>query len=327
MVSSSRRREAIGTGSVLSDARVLLAGWRGQAEDILSRVDERAGGSVSVIRLAIERFSAARGPQAAASLSYYAFLSLFPLLVFVLLAAGSLLGREQVYGQVVQGLGQVLPAPFGQEVVGRTIEQILTRTSSLPLLAAIGLLWAGTGYFTALVFNIDLAWPETRTLNPVRRRLYGLLMVGILMILLVASLILNLSFDLLSRLEPLRPAARAVFERAVWPAATRILPEVVAFFLLFGLYWAVPKAEVRWKAAVGGSLAAVLSWRLVTWGFTRLVANGLTRYDVVYGSLGAVVGLLFWMYLSSWIVLLGAHLTAAIDCGVPRRTHGSVSNP
>jgi membrane protein len=296
----------------------LLVDLRARAEAFFARADLRAGGSLSVLRSAIERFSAVRGPQAAAGLSYYAFFSLFPLLLFILLAAGSILGREQVHDQLLEVLGALLPVPFGQEVVGRTIEQVLPRNGSLQVLAALGLLWSGAGFFTALVFNIDLAWPEVEAANPLRRRFYGLLMVVILIVLLLASLALNLFLDVLLRLEPILPAGRAVFERALWPTVTRILPEVAAFLLLFGLYWAVPKGKVWWQAAGWGALGAALSWRLVSWGFSWLVARGLTRYETVYGSLGAVVGLLFWMYLSSWIVLLGAHLTSAIDQKSPR---------
>jgi membrane protein len=218
-------------------------------------------------------------------------------------------------------LGQVLPDPFGQEVVSSTIEYVLPRSGSLQLLAALGLLWSGTGFFTALVFNIDLAWPEVKAANPVRRRLYGLLMVGILTLLLLASLSVNLGLEVLWRLEPLLPVGRELFQKALWPTVTRILIEIAAFLVLFGLYWAVPKVKVRWEAAVWGALVAALIWRLLSWGFSWLVTAGLTRYETVYGPLGAVVGLLFWLYLSSWIVLLGAHLTSAIDREAQRRGH------
>jgi membrane protein len=291
---------------------------RARLEALFARADEHTGGSISVLRLAVARFGAVRGSQAAAGLSYYAFFSLFPLLLFILLAAGRLLDRVKVYDELFRVLGQVLPDPFGQEVVGRTIEYVLPRAGSLQLLAALGLLWSGTGFFSALVFNIDLAWPEVEAANPVRRRLYGLLMVGILILLLLTSLSLNLVLEVLWRVEPLLPVGRALFEKALWPTVTRVLIEIAAILVLFGLYWAVPKVKVRWEAAVWGALVAALTWRLLSWGFSWLVAAGLTRYETVYGPLGAVVGLLFWLYLSSWIVLFGAHLTSAIDRGAQR---------
>jgi membrane protein len=274
---------------------------------------------LAVLRLAIERFAAADGAQAAASLSYYAFFSLFPLLLFILMAAGLLIGRQSVHDQLLRALEGVLPTPFARDLVSRTIDQVALRSGSLQLLAALGLVWAGAGFFTALVRNIDLAWPEIQVTSIVRRRLYGLLMVGIVTILLLVSVATNLLLEVLDRTQPFAPVGKALLEHAFLPIASHIVPEVMTVVLLFGLYWSVPKTRVRWQAAVWGALVAAASWRLVSWGFSWLVAGGFTRYEAVYGSLGAVVGLLFWMYLSSWIVLLGAHLTSAIDREIVRR--------
>jgi membrane protein len=259
----------------------------------------------------VERFTAVRGSQAAASLSYYAFFSMFPLLLFILITAGSFMGREKVYDQLVRILGGILPV--GHEVVGHTIEQVLPRAGGLQLVAALSLLWSGTAFFGALVSNMDLAWPGVRAANPLRHRLYGVLIAVVLTLLLLLSLLLNLLIDVLLRLRPALLFLLPLLEQARWPTITKFLATGVALLLLFGLYWAVPKARVRWRAAALGTLVAGLAWYLVSWGFSRLVASGLARYETVYGSLGAVAALLFWMYLTNWIVLVGAHLTAAID--------------
>jgi membrane protein len=297
-----------------------LPKWRARAERTFARSDETLGGIPTVLRSAIERFNAVRGSQAAASLSYYAFFSLFPLALFILIAVGALLGRERAFAQLVEILGRVLPV--GQDVVQRTIEQVLPGTGSLRLVAAVGLLWSATGFFGTLVSNIDLAWPEVKAANLLRQRLYGLLMVGVLTLLLLLSLSLNLFVDVLLRLRSAAPLAGVLLEGARWPTTTRLITTGVALLLLFGLYWGVPKATVRWQAATWGALAAGLAGYLVSYGFSWLVARGIARYETVYGSLGAIVALLFWMYLANWIVLFGAHLTAAVDRCYARRRPG-----
>jgi len=280
---------------------------------------------LTILRSAVERFTAVRGSQAAAGLTYYAFFSLFPLLLFMLIAAGSLLGRKEVYDQLVRLLESVLPV--GQEVIGSTIEQVLPKVGSLQLFAALGLLWAGTSFFGALVFNIDLAWPDVRAANPLRQRLYGLLMAGILTLLLLLALGLNLLIDVLLRLRPELLFLESLLEQKLWPTTTKLLSAGVSLLLLFGLYWGVPKAKVQWRAAAVAAVVAALAWNLVSWGFSRLVAGGITRYETVYGSLGAVVALLFWMYLANWIVLFGAHLTAAVDRRAARLHSTASSSP
>lgn len=266
---------------------------------------------MTVLRTAVERFNGSRGSQAAASLSYYAFFSLFPLLLFILFAAGSIFGEARVYDQLVQIISRALPV--GREVVATTIEQVRQHAAGLQILAVLGLLWSGTGFFTAIVLNIDLAWPDVKVANLLRQRLLALLMVGILLLLILVSLLLNIIAGLRPQGVPLVPALQGRLESFLWPVLTRLLPLLVAFVLFLGLYWGVPKAKVRLQAAARGAFVAALGWQLASWGLSWVISAGLADYQVVYGSLGAVVALLFWMYLSSWILLFGAHLTAAID--------------
>jgi membrane protein len=64
---------------------------------------------------------------------------------------------------------------------------------------------------------------------------------------------------------------------------------------------------------LAGALIASIAWQLATEGFSWYLASGLARYEVIYGSLGGVVALLFWAYLSNMIAIFCAHLTSAID--------------
>jgi membrane protein len=82
--------------------------------------------------------------------------------------------------------------------------------------------------------------------------------------------------------------------------------------MFLALYRWTPSTEVRWKGAIAGALTAALAWELVKGGFTWYLRSGLVRYELVYGSLGTVAALLFWIYISSTITLFGAHLSAAV---------------
>ena len=70
--------------------------------------------------------------------------------------------------------------------------------------------------------------------------------------------------------------------------------------------------RVPWRPALGAALLASVAWELARRGFVWYLGSGWASYDVAYGSLGVVVALLFWIYLSGWIVLFGAHLCAAM---------------
>jgi len=78
------------------------------------------------------------------------------------------------------------------------------------------------------------------------------------------------------------------------------------------LYRWVPNAKVRWSAAFWAALVVALVLEIAANAFAWYLSSGLARYRIVYGSLATVVALLFWIYLSGWIIIFGAHLSAAI---------------
>ncbi|MBN1217784.1 MAG: YihY/virulence factor BrkB family protein [Anaerolineae bacterium] len=74
----------------------------------------------------------------------------------------------------------------------------------------------------------------------------------------------------------------------------------------------MPNAQVSALAAFWGALVATTGWELATTGFIFSLSSGLARYELVYGSLGTIVGLMFWIYLDGLVTLFGAYLTATI---------------
>jgi membrane protein len=87
---------------------------------------------------------------------------------------------------------------------------------------------------------------------------------------------------------------------------------LLLFATLMVLYWWLPSTKVRWKEAAWGAFIGTIGISVVTTGVTWFLESGLNNYNLVYGSLGAIVALLFWIYLLSLIIFSGAHLSAAI---------------
>jgi len=91
------------------------------------------------------------------------------------------------------------------------------------------------------------------------------------------------------------------------------LPYLLRFFIIWLLYVVIPVRRVNGWAAFISALVASLAWRLATSGFAWYLTSGLAKYDLVYGSLGAIIAFLTWIFLSAWILLYGAYLMEAID--------------
>ncbi len=276
---------------------------------IYQRANDLSGGSLGVLRDAFQRFNEARASQAAAAMAYYALFSLFPLLLALVAAWSFVLEREQAFQQVVGFVTEAIP--ISQVLIERNVQRVLELRGTVGVVGLIGLLWSGIGAFDVLANNINRAWTDAEPRNFLERRLVALGMVGTLSALLALSLVSTTVFNLLPQLQvPLRGGV-SIYETALWGALSNFVPWLFTFFLFLALYLWAPNTEVERRAACWGAVVAAVAWEAAANGFAWYLKSGLVRYELVYGSLGAVVALMFWIYWSSWIVLFGAHLSAA----------------
>ena len=147
-------------------------------------------------------------------------------------------------------------------------------------------------------------------------------MVAGLFVLLILSVVSNTVIDILQRVE--ESTGMLADGSIMWEILSRLVPWLIALLLFLSLYRWVPNAEVDWRSAFWGALIAAVGWEVFKNVFVWYLSTELARYEIVYGSLGAVVVLMFWSYLSSWILLFGAHLAAGIALRRKALWRGSV---
>jgi membrane protein len=272
--------------------------------------NERTGGALGILRRAIQSFNDARAAQAAASLAYYAIFSLFPLLLALVAAGSFILESEQVYQTVIETVTEALPN--SEELIKRNVDQVLKLRGPVGLIGLVSLLWSGTGVFAVLAYNINQAWPRAGSRNLLEKRLIALGMVVVLVILLTLSIASTAATSLLPRLDVPLWGGLSVYDTPLWSIVSGAIPWLFTFLLFVSLYRWIPNTEVKWSQAFWGALVATLGWEIATQAFTWYLTSGTARYQLVYGSLGTVVALMFWIYLSSLITLFGAHVSAAL---------------
>ncbi|MFH1278587.1 MAG: YhjD/YihY/BrkB family envelope integrity protein [Candidatus Eisenbacteria bacterium] len=100
---------------------------------------------------------------------------------------------------------------------------------------------------------------------------------------------------------------------------SRLLFSLVFVLGLVVLYWWVPRVRVRWRESLGGAVVASLLIHGATALFILYLDSGLAKYNLVYGSLGALLALMTWTYITSLLILFGAHVGAAIAVESERR--------
>lgn len=281
-----------------------------KGKTIYNWVNKASGGVLGILVYTFRSFGQARAGDAAASIAYYALFSLFPLLIFLIAVGSSVFQSTEIQRQILSFVRETLPA--SESLVAGNIQQVLRLRGAVGVAGTVGLLWAATAVFTALARNINRAWPDTRPRSFLTGRLLALAMVGILTGLLVPSLIFSTVFSLLAQFSVPLWGEVSIYDTFAWHLLTRLIPWLLAFVTFQGLYRWVPRTKVRWSEAFWGALVAASAWEVTKSAFGWFISSGLVRHQLVYGSLGAVVALMLWIYLTSIITLFGAHLSAAI---------------
>lgn len=278
---------------------------------VYSSINQRTSGRLGIFKDAIEQFNEARGAEAAAAMAYYALFSLFPLLLALVAAGSFVLDRQQVFQEVVNLVSNAFPS--SQNLIEENLKQVLELRGAVGIIGLVVVLWSASGAFTILIRNINRAWTRAEPRGFLANRLVAFGMVGVLVLLLVLSILSSVILNILSRFEVPLVNLESLYGTPLWTTFSELVPWLVIFILFLALFRWVPSAEVSWSAAFGGALTTALAWNLVANTFTWIVGSGLVRYRIVYGSLGTVVALLFWIYLSSWVIFFGAHFCAAIS--------------
>jgi membrane protein len=271
-------------------------------------INQSSGGRLNILKKALNTFSKTRASQAAASLAYYAFFSLFPLLL-VLIAGGSyFLNSQQVYQDVTSFVQEAIPV--STQVIDENLQQVLNVRGTVGFVGLLTLLWSASSVFSNLAYNINLAWPGAPRRNFLEKRIVGLGMIAGLS----GLLILSLSLDSITNLIPfLSINSASIPGLSLWRFLSSLGSWLTIFLLFLALYGWVPTENVHWNATLWGALIASIAWKLATAGFSWYLSSGMSSYSLVYGSLGAIVALLFLIFIVSMITLFGAHLSAAID--------------
>lgn len=273
--------------------------------EILGRFNLATGHSIEILQRTIQRINEERAAEAAASMAYYGFFSLFPLLLVAVVVVSTVLENTLSEEQVLDVLLQAFP--FSGKLIEDNIEQVLKARGSVGIIGLVSLAWSALGGFTVLMRNINRTWPNTKVRNFFRMRLMSFAMLAAML----AGLISLFVFNTVTRFLP--QDINEVAEKASSSQGfTQVMISLLLFASLFVLYWWLPRTKVHWKEAAWGALIGSIGISIVTTGLTWFLGSGLSNYNLVYGSLGAIVALLFWIYLLSLILFAGAHLSAAI---------------
>jgi membrane protein len=278
------------------------------------RLDRVLGGRLSLLVRTVLAFDQDGGALMARSIAYYALFAVFPAILALTMIASAVLNSEEVQQTILAVVERHLPIAL--DIVAANIEHLLKTREAVGLIALVGLIWSASGVFSAIFRSVNRAWGIPKSKLVLSEKVYGL----IVMVAVGGLFLLTLSIGPLVSLarswrvpvlgwQPGAPlAAQPGTDRLVSWLAT-LVPALLSVGVFILMYRTMPRARVRWRDVWLGGLIAGLLWEASQQLFFWYLAN-LATYNVIYGSVGAIIAFLLWAYLSAQIFLLGAEFTA-----------------
>ena len=245
----------------------------------------------------------------AAALTYYALMSLFPLLLLAVSLLGVLGEFPSTYNAIVGHLHRVVPAvtlaPL-TAAVKAALKDRGTAAAALALAVATAL-YGGTGYLEAVRRALNVVFEAQHGRSFVRRKLTDVASLFVLLALLVTTLVLVFAAGGVAR-RVLGPEAASVWRIARWPGAFASALLVFSF-----IYYVTPDVRHRaFRWIMPGAFAGVAVWLTASAAFSEYLAN-FKSFNVTYGSFAAAIILLVWLWLTNLALLLGAEINAQIE--------------
>jgi len=258
----------------------------------------------------------------AAAMSYFGLMALFPALLLMFALSNKLAAGSQLLTHAVDVY------PGSSKFLRDTIEAFSDIGVGAVITCIILVFWAGSWVFAVIERALNRIWGATsRTFLHGRALTIG--MVGLVGLLLSASVLVTSIFlalrEVAGRFSPRqieRYTLLASVGSAFWQVLFATLSYLITVALFVLIYRFMPRAEVTLRDTLPGAFLAGLLWEIAKYIFA--LSLHYFHYDQVYGSVGAVVAVLTWSYVSSLILLFGAQLTAVFHYEHPSATdkHG-----
>ena len=243
----------------------------------------------------------------AAAISFYALFSMFPLGLAVISIIGFLIGTDPQNTELAQDIADVLPV--SNELVGTTMEGIVSARAITGIASFIGLIWASSAAFSAVRKGINAAWGVTRPRPFLRERLIDIgLVFGagmLILIILFTTPIIGVVREIVENLSP----GEQIPADNVWDIVSNLVSPLLIFGSILLLYRWMPNTKIKIGYVIRGALVVSIFFIAAQYLFIWYVKT-FPVYNIVYGSVGALMALLAWVYFSALILLFGAQVTS-----------------
>ena len=276
-----------------------MSSTNGSWKDIVARIP----GAPVLVR-AVEKGNEDHAKDMAASIAFFGFFSLFPLLVGVVAGASHFLDRAEIQSHLDRMLSDEFPG--SASFLRTNIEALIELRGAAGVASVVGLLWSASKMFGAVSRGINLALgiPKEHPFYLSRLRYFAVTIVVCAVLLLAVGA--SMALDVLTQIDLTRFGIDTPTFGVVWGHLTSF---VFVFATIMLLYTLVPYQRCGWRELVPGALLSALLFEVGKALFV-LYLDRARSLQAVYGSLSSVIVLLLWLYFSARLLLFGAEIIA-----------------
>lgn len=275
----------------------------------MALLDLRGVGGFELLKRTVKAFSENDMTTYASALAYRAIFSLFPFLLFLIAMLG-VLDLQDFFAWLREQVSLVLP-PDALELVNPVIDQMQHQESGLLSVGILVALWSASIGVRSLMNAMNKAYGVEEGRPAWKLMLLSVLYtIGLAVILLLMAGLMIVGPQVIEWLASqvgLKDIVVILWTWLRWPVVVFLMMLVVAV-----LYYVTPDVEQEFRFITPGSVLAVIVWIAASMGFGLYVSN-FGNYDATYGSIGAVIVLLLFFYISAAVLLFGAEMNAVIE--------------
>ena len=250
-----------------------------------------------------KRFSRDNISQTGGQLAYFFLLSFFPFLIFL----NALLGFLNIsVDTVMQEISRIAPKEIMVFLRGYLESVVQTKNTQLLSISLLAALFSASKAVDSLIISLNIAYSTENKRNFFTKKSVSIFFTLLLGLSIAVSLIIpalgkNVAFFIA---DFLRISKYLVL---VWVYIRWLLVFFILFITIALLYHIVPYVNQPFKNSLPGTFFAVIGWLLVSYAF-GIYVNNFANYTAVYGSIGAVIALMFWLYLTGIILVIGGEI-------------------
>ncbi|GGB59795.1 YihY family inner membrane protein [Virgibacillus dakarensis] len=243
----------------------------------------------------------------AAQLAYFFLLSLFPFLLFLVTLIGYLPLDEHA---ITDFLGTYAPEETMDLIKNNMSQLVNKQNGGLLSISIIGTLWSASNGIKAIMRAFNRAYDVEEDRSFVFGRLIAIVLTIAMVLVICMAFLLPIFGKMIGEYVFSLFGYSDNFIQ-FWTMMRWVISSIIFFIVLTLLYKLAPNRHIYFKDAIWGAIFATIGWQLVSLAFSYYV-NTLGNYSATYGSLGAVIVLMIWFYLSGIIIIIGGVINAVI---------------